>query len=303
MPGARRFVVDGLRAWERPELADVAELVVSELAGNAALHSGAAFMDVTLERREPGVRVAVEDDGPVGVDAVAPYTPDLGGDDDWEHQATTGRGLAIVSMLASRWGAAPTPRGKVVWAEVVDPDAVGEVRPPLHPQTPAPGPGAGPPPGGRVVRQARSPVEQSRREDPHLDALEGGLQLLGADRDNPSSQALAAEIERLLLTPAHARLTGRRQAQQALAEGYDAVDIEMAMPPEFGALVRQLSDAVSRADELCEDNQLLALASPPELRRLRAWMTHELVAQIELGRPPLPWSEWSDQLTDPVTDR
>ena len=47
VPGARRFVVEGVSAWGFDPLAESAELVVSELAGNAALHSGARFMYVT----------------------------------------------------------------------------------------------------------------------------------------------------------------------------------------------------------------------------------------------------------------
>ena len=78
VPAARRFVADGLTAWGEARLVDAAELVASELSSNAALHASAEFMHVTLERAgdaAAGVRVAVEDDGPVGVEAVLPRAP------------------------------------------------------------------------------------------------------------------------------------------------------------------------------------------------------------------------------------
>ena len=70
--GARRFVTDGLRSWRRPELLDDAELCVSELAGNAVLHSGTTFMEIVLQTLHRGVRISVEDDGPTPAAAVQP---------------------------------------------------------------------------------------------------------------------------------------------------------------------------------------------------------------------------------------
>ena len=72
--GARRFVVDGLSAWNEGRFVDDAALVVSELATNAALHAGAKFMYVTLERGRSGVTLSVEDDGPLDADVVTART-------------------------------------------------------------------------------------------------------------------------------------------------------------------------------------------------------------------------------------
>jgi hypothetical protein len=135
-------------------------------------------------------------------------------------------------------------------------------------------------------------VELSLRQDDHLDELIRELQLISADNGNSRSQGVAAQIQDLLISPAHARFTGRRTAERALAEGRDTVEIEMAMPHEFSQLVQRLQQAVQAADELCRQMELLTLASPPELTELRAWMTHELVAQIEHGDPPVSWADW-----------
>lgn len=295
VPGARRFVVDGLTAWGMGGLVDAAELVTSELAGNAALHARAQFMHLTLVAAgdDPGVLVAVEDDGPVGVDVVQPMA--LAATDglvDWADQGTTGRGLAIVAMLAEEWGVEATPLGKRVWANLVDPAATNEVRGPTTAGLPAsPGSDGELPPGWVLVRLAQCPVDLSLRQDRHLDELVRELQLLASDVDNAHSQSIADQIRDLLVSPAHARLTGRRTAERARAAGLRQVDVEMAMPRAFSDLVQQLHHAVARADELCEAGHLLALASPPELRLLREWMTHEIVAQAG-GAPPNPWPVW-----------
>lgn len=298
VPGVRRFVVDALAARGRSQLAEAGELVASELAGNAALHAGATFMHVQMTREGGGVRVAVEDDGTVGAEAVeARAMPAAAGSSDWEEQGTTGRGLAIVAMLAHRWGVETTSAGKRVWADLVETDDVHDVRPPLRasaaPEEPAPD---GLPPGWVLVRLAECPVELSLRQDQHLDELVRELQLLGS-QSGPQSRALAEQIQGLLLSPAHARLTGRRTAERARDAGSETVDVEMAMPREFHVLVQQLHESVTRADVLCEEGLLLTLASSPELRSLRAWMTHEIVAQATQGAPPVPWHEWLDRQT------
>jgi anti-sigma regulatory factor (Ser/Thr protein kinase) len=296
VPAARRFVVDTLAAWGDGSHAEDAELVTSELTGNAALHAGARFMYVTVERSDeaPGVRVAVEDDGPVGADALHVRTPALAEDPfEWTDLPATGRGLAIVATLAAEWGVEETSRGKRVWAVLAGPGAVTGAREPQRSRTDGDAaPDGELPPGWTLVRLAGCPVELSLQQDRHLDELVRELQLLGADEGRAESTALAHEIRDLLVSPAHARVVGRRTAERARDEGKDVVDVEMAMPSELSALIVRLQGAVVRADELCEDGRLLTLASPPELRELRAWMTHEIVAQADRGAAPIPWAEW-----------
>jgi anti-sigma regulatory factor (Ser/Thr protein kinase) len=298
VPAARRFVVDTLTEWGEAHHVEDAELVTSELSGNAALHAGARFMYVTVERSDqaPGVRVAVEDDGPVGADALHVRTPTVVEDPlDWTDLPATGRGLAIVAALAAGWGVEQTARGKRVWADLAGPGTAAGVRE-LQRARPhdAAAPDGALPPGWTLVRLAECPVALSLQQDRHLDELVRELQLLGADDGRSESTALAHEIRDLLVSPAHARVVGRRTAERARDEGKEAVDVEMAMPSEFSALIVRLQSAVTRADELCEADRLLTLTSPPQLRELRAWMTHEIVAQADRGAPPTPWPEWRD---------
>lgn len=295
---ARRFVTDGLMSWERHDLIDSATLCVSELAGNAALHAASTFMEIALQPLGTAVRVSVEDDGAVPAEVVAPRAtftePEDVDDFSIDDQPTTGRGLAIVSVLARDWGVEHTSEGKRVWAELTEHEPEhGVVAGPTTGSVgePAPSPAALPP-GWTLVRLVGCPVQLSLRQDDHLDELVRELQLISADRGNTRSQELAMQIQDLLISPAHARFTGRRLAEQAAAEGRSQVDIEMAMPHEFSTMVQRLQQAVIAADRLCEQMHLLTVASPPEIRALRAWMTHELVAQIEDGATPLSWADW-----------
>jgi len=99
---ARRFlagVLDGCPA------AGDALLCVSELVTNAVLHSQSARpggrFTVRAAARPGSLRVEVEDEG-------GPWRTDRDGD------AQSGRGLLIVSELASRWGREDAAAGRTV---------------------------------------------------------------------------------------------------------------------------------------------------------------------------------------------
>jgi anti-sigma regulatory factor (Ser/Thr protein kinase) len=276
-------------------LVDDIALCVTELGANAALHGAAAFMSVTLTTKEETVTVSVEDDGQVLGSAVVPradYSLDVEQGPALADEPTTGRGLAIVAALASQWGVDDTAGGKKVWAEfgretgTPADDPGGQELPGMTPVMPQ---------GWTKVRLAACPVRLSLRQDEHLDELIRELQLLQIDEGETRSQALASQIEGLLVAPAHARLTGRRIAQLADEAGIEHVDVEMALPVEASEMIRALQSAVSAADRLCEDMELLTLSSSPELRDLRRWMTEEIVAQIEEGLEPVPWADWQRQ--------
>ena len=71
--------------------------------------------------------------------------------------------------------------------------------------------------------------------------------------------------------------------------------MEMAKPREFSDLIVQLQEAVARADQLCRDGRLLTLVSSSEVQQLRAWETHEIVAQATRGATPTPWVDWQGE--------
>ncbi|GHA90302.1 SpoIIE family protein phosphatase [Streptomyces termitum] len=101
---ARRLVTRQLAEWGLDDLADVCELVVSELVGNA-LRYGNGPGELRLLR---GERLVVE---------VSDTGPDLPQIQHADLSDEGGRGLQLVNMLCRRWGSCRTSGGKVVWAE------------------------------------------------------------------------------------------------------------------------------------------------------------------------------------------
>lgn len=89
-----------------PDVIDTVALLVTELVANAVLHARSDLH--LLVETEPGiVRLRVDDHSP-GSPIVRHYGPD----------EVTGRGLALVELLATSWGTEPTPDGKSVWCEI-----------------------------------------------------------------------------------------------------------------------------------------------------------------------------------------
>jgi anti-sigma regulatory factor (Ser/Thr protein kinase) len=104
---ARRALVGACREAGLPaDLADSAELMISEVVTNAVFHGRSAVM-VEVDIRSKGLRVEVTDDGE--------ELPRMQPLDD---AVPSGRGLRIVAVLASDWGIATRTRGKTVWFEL-----------------------------------------------------------------------------------------------------------------------------------------------------------------------------------------
>jgi hypothetical protein len=107
---ARRFVAGVLNDWGQGELADTVVLLTSELATNAVLHARTAFAVVVSWEGED-VRVDVLDGSSVTPRARIAST-----------MAATGRGVQMVSTLATGWGVTPAPElhgfAKGVWFTV-----------------------------------------------------------------------------------------------------------------------------------------------------------------------------------------
>jgi hypothetical protein len=102
----RRFVAAVLDGWGEGPLVEVTTLVATELVTNAIVH-GESRVTVQIAATGTGVRLSVGD--------TSSALPALG---RASAHRSSGRGLTIVSRLASSWGAEATIGGKVVWAEL-----------------------------------------------------------------------------------------------------------------------------------------------------------------------------------------
>lgn len=108
----RRFLREWLEGWDLSPMAETMELLTSEVVTNALVH-GDSDVDVHVRRYPDRIRVEVRDTDP------SPALPVfLSTSDD---EAEGGRGLVIVSALATAWGNSPSGRGKTVWFEIGTP--------------------------------------------------------------------------------------------------------------------------------------------------------------------------------------
>lgn len=102
VPQARRFVLRCLSEWSLEHLCETTGLLVSEVVTNAVLH---ARTEILVQARDLGgaVEIRVSDGS-----RVAPSQRRHSSD------ATTGRGVQLLSQLASTWEVVREPDGKTV---------------------------------------------------------------------------------------------------------------------------------------------------------------------------------------------
>lgn len=105
----RRVMADVLDSWEVADEADDVLMVVSELVTNAVRHAPCPEIGFTATRGDRVLLIEVEDGS-----ALPPVLHRHRG-----IYAESGRGLALVDMLASAWGWIPHEDGtKSTWAMI-----------------------------------------------------------------------------------------------------------------------------------------------------------------------------------------
>jgi hypothetical protein len=103
---SRELINDACDRWDRPQLADSACIVVTELVNNVVAHARTPMI-VLVAAHGTGVSVAVRDrSATVPAYTGEPVAPTSYG----------GRGMLLVDSVASRWGSLLLADGKVVWA-------------------------------------------------------------------------------------------------------------------------------------------------------------------------------------------
>jgi anti-sigma regulatory factor (Ser/Thr protein kinase) len=111
---ARSLIRDPLKRWDLEDLIDSSELLVSELVTNAIKYAnGEVMLRLILE---PDTLVCEVHDSSPALPRVLQVDKD----------AENGRGLHVVSQVASRWGVRRTSGGKVVWCQQQVPEEVKE---------------------------------------------------------------------------------------------------------------------------------------------------------------------------------
>jgi anti-sigma regulatory factor (Ser/Thr protein kinase) len=281
---ARRFVRSALLTSGREELADDAELAVSEVVTNAVVHAGTRI-EVNVVLGPVLVRVEVEDGSPHQPRARRYATT-----------ASTGRGLGLLNDTAADWGVRPTKTGKAVWFELA-PSLSWDERARSDRDDSLPGSSVtrGGREGVRVVLLG-APVLLYDAWRQHAEALLREHLLATLDDGNPedavqvhaeASDALALLDEAMPVPPPTD--TPADALAAALSPEASPARIDLLVPNasrrHFIVLDRTLEDALERA----EAGSFLTPAVQPELRELRRWLCDQVTSQC-LGADPVPWA-------------
>jgi serine phosphatase RsbU (regulator of sigma subunit)/anti-sigma regulatory factor (Ser/Thr protein kinase) len=290
---ARRTARDAAGAAD--DLAFASELVASELVTNAVLHAG-GVADVAIRAIDGGVRIEVADRT-----RDAPFVA-VASDD-----AMTGRGLALVARLASRWGAEPREGGKVVWAEVTG--AVSTSSADIddllaawdHPFDDGDVPSV-------TVHLGDVDTALLLAAKRHVDNLVREFTLAAADTAWTET-AVPAHVTALIDLVVHRfegpRLQMKRQATAAAIAGRRFTALEITVPADIEPLAVAYRDALDEIDGWCRENRILTLETPPEHRAFRHWYIAQLIAQVRAanaGQPAPPVLPFDSSSADHVQD-
>ena len=269
---ARRMVEQALRASGHHDLVDVATLLVSEIVTNSVLHAGT---DLSLRCRPSrrGVRVDVFDGSPL-LPSVRHY----------DAEATTGRGLGLVSALASSWGVECVDGGKTVWFELDD----GEVdsAAPTAPDVVAAQPRGTEPTLAVHLLGASPPLILATVE--HGDALLRELALLALGGELDDALPHGWQLPQFDVSPLLAA------AETAAAEAHSRADLELRLPGDAPAAAAERLRLVDHGDSLAREGRLLSAPALPEVAVCRHWLYTQISEQAA-GFEPQRW-----ELPDPL---
>ena len=285
---ARSWIVAELTAIGRDDLVAAAALGVSELVTNAILHADPPIVvRVGGTATLPRVEVHDTSTAPPRVRAMT---------DDERLLATVGRGLGIVAMFSTTWGAEVSSHGKVVWFE-----PAADVSAPLS-EAAAKGEvfdlsevvderlaRAGEPADLLTVRLLGMPVQVFAYYRIWYDELRRELRLLALNHG--ADYPLAQELSEITLQVEQERrqASGVDRLDAAIAAGQDRADLEYHVPVSAGATMGRLLGLLEDVDVFCREQRLLTQAANPQQVALREWYLGEFTRQTA-GEAPTPWS-------------
>jgi anti-sigma regulatory factor (Ser/Thr protein kinase) len=268
VPAVRRFVSRTLSEAGVTSLAEVAELAASEVATNAVLYAHTTLrVRVRASVSGPAARIEIADGSPV--------TPGrkLRGPD-----AGTGRGIALLDRLASRWGASPSGVGKVVWFELGEFPRTARSTCSLD-EVPA----AVAAPDPLTVRLLRLPPALVLSTIEHSDALlrEAALMGLGAPRGDPTQRSdwlpPPLDLTELISVATDAATAGIDSLDSTVRVNADAAD----------AAIARLA-MTDEAETLIREGKLLVTPAAPEVGACRRWLCGQVALQAQ-GLDGLGW--------------
>jgi PAS domain S-box-containing protein len=252
---ARAFVSEALEQAGQAELEESATLLVSELVTNAILHARTSI-EVAVAATAATVYVGVRDS-----------SGQLPARRDYGTRATTGRGLALVDLIAARHGTETHDDGsKTVWFEL------GAADDHVHQITGEHD--AVPDPTAVDITFREMPLRLARVWQQYVAALMREYLLLIWELDG--------DVD--------ARLAEQALAADALADVAAALDAAPAPSAgEHGERFEGLDRLLETIMSMNGRDDLLTPRMQPEMRKLRRWICAEVRGQLA-GHQPVSWS-------------
>lgn len=281
----RRFAEGRARALGAEDLADAVAQISAELLANAYQH-GSAPVGVRVVGGPESVLVEVYDASP---------RPVVRGVADGG--SMTGRGLALVEKLSTRWGVRPqNGGGKTVWAEL-EPGALKEFGSPADGELDADALLeawedllAGDEITRYTVHLGEVPTDLLVEAKSHIDNLVREF-TLASSGERPVPAHLANLIETVVHGFADARSEIKRQALAAARRGEPRTVVTLHLPVSAAQAGAAYLAALDEADEYSRAARLLTLETPPEHRLFRRWYVHTVIEQLgafSRGETPPP---------------
>lgn len=286
----RRFVADALLGWERSEIVDDVTLSATELATNATLHSGSQYFEVELSADDAAVRIAVLDRGAIPAQAIANRGEVAASAKALGAETMTGRGLFLVSALATAWGIEDLPDGTRVWAEFVTGTADYSPRAPQVTGAAT----AVDRPDIQVIELRGCPPELLLAHDSNLADIARELRLFGVSHRDQGVVEAADRIVEIVRLSAVSWDAARLVAKQGVEDGRAEVDVAIASadPADLPRKVQVLRQAVGAAEAMMAQGLLMTLPAPTPVQEWRDWVEGEMVGQATMSREPLRFREW-----------
>lgn len=286
---ARRLLREALRATDRDDLLDAAEIAVSEVVTNATLHAHTR-MELWVGVAEHEVCVEVLD-----------FNPVLPEQRDYDLQATTGRGMGLVSALASACGVHSLGEGgKVVWFCVSGASGATDPEDLLAGWDIDEPPELAGAPDTADVDLLSMPATLWLSARQHHDSLLRELVLYQATHDIEPLDLAAADAARSVISGGVMAAVEQAQAagtaEPALPHGHPTplpwvprqLDLRLSVPQDAATMFATLQDVLDTAERLAVDGELLHRPALPEVVAVRDWACEQVIAQLA-GGSPSPW--------------
>lgn len=283
-----RDVLDGAG---RDDLAEAAQLLVSEVVTNALVHAGTPMGFHALVT-DSGLRVEVSD-GSTQAPALRSYSA----------MAGTGRGVRLLQQLVDNWGTLAQPHGKTVWFELSSGTRLDEMGSSSAPRVEDAGSSLGDS-GGDVVAVVllNFPLLLHTAWQEHAEGLLREYLLVSLDADDPTGalEAHAAASDAISLLHQHLPRPPlgddpEELMAHAVEPGVSSTREVVAVPRTSVAHFQVLDTVMDSAIALAESGAFLNPPIQPELRELRRWLCREVSRQAG-GEPPTTWSSDLDEV-------